>query len=93
MPSNIGSDKIVQKPNNIKMISQPVKTTDNEAQNSKLALDYWIVSQGDTLCSIARDPQIFGNYLKWTLIYEANKDQIYSPDYIYPGQKLIIPLN
>jgi len=30
---------------------------------------------------------------KWGRIYDANKDTVKNPNYIYIGQKLIIPLD
>jgi nucleoid-associated protein YgaU len=29
--------------------------------------------------------------LRYTIIYEANKDQIRDPDLIYPGQVFVLP--
>ena len=53
----------------------------------------WYVNKGDTLWNIAKNPQIFGDPFKWHLIYQANKEIIDNPDWIYPGQKFIIPNN
>lgn len=43
------------------------------------------------LARIAGYWEIYDNYKKWTIIYEANKDKIDDPDLIYPGQELVIP--
>lgn len=47
------------------------------------------VVEGDTLWDLA------GHYLQnsfsWPLIWEANKDKIEDPHWIYPGQELVIP--
>jgi hypothetical protein len=51
------------------------------------------VVRGDCLWNIAKKPQIYNNPFKWTLIYEANKNQIKDPDLIYPGQVFSIPRN
>ena len=48
------------------------------------------VKEGDCLFSIARE--ILGDQLLWERIYEANKDLIKSPDKVYVGQELIVPL-
>lgn len=48
------------------------------------------VKDGDCLFSIARE--ILGDQLLWERIYEANKDLIKSPDKVYVGQELIVPL-
>ena len=48
------------------------------------------VKEGDCLFSIARE--ILGDQFLWERIYEANKDLIKSPDKVYVGQELIVPL-
>ncbi|MGB0572585.1 MAG: Ig-like domain-containing protein [Alphaproteobacteria bacterium] len=48
-----------------------------------------IIQPGDHLWGIAR--QRYGSGFQFTLIYEANKDQIRDPDLIYPGQVFEIP--
>jgi nucleoid-associated protein YgaU len=50
-----------------------------------------VVKKGECLWYIAGYEQIYGNPLKWPLIYKANKDKIKDPDLIYPGQVLVIP--
>jgi len=52
------------------------------------ALEY-TVEAGDTLSVIARN--YYGSHLKWEKIYQANKSTMKHPDYIYVGQKIIIP--
>lgn len=48
-----------------------------------------IIQPGDHLWKIAR--QRYGSGFQFTLIYEANKDQIRNPDLIYPGQIFTLP--
>jgi NitT/TauT family transport system substrate-binding protein len=48
----------------------------------------YVVEAGDTLTHIAL--KYYGNP-RWNKIYEANKTKMNNPDYIYVGQKLIIP--
>lgn len=48
-----------------------------------------VVSKGDTLWGIAT--KHLGSGLKWSEIYEANKDQIKDPNLIYIGQEFVIP--
>ena len=48
-----------------------------------------IVAQDETLAKIAT--QYFGNAFSWPLIWEANKDKVQDPHWIYPGQELVIP--
>lgn len=49
----------------------------------------YTVKAGDTLSRLAM--QFYNSMNKWEKIYEANKDQLKNPNYIYIGQKLIIP--
>lgn len=48
-----------------------------------------IVQPGNSLWRIAR--RVIGEGLKYTVIYEANRDQIRDPDLIYPGQVFTVP--
>jgi NitT/TauT family transport system substrate-binding protein len=49
----------------------------------------YTVKAGDTLSELA--DRFYGKAFKWTRIYEANREVIKNPDYIYIGQKLTIP--
>jgi nucleoid-associated protein YgaU len=35
--------------------------------------------------------QYYGNARKWQQIYEANKETMKNPNYIYIGQKVLVP--
>ena len=48
-----------------------------------------IVQPGNSLWRIAR--RVYGDGLRYTIIYEANKNQIRDPDLIYPGQVFALP--
>lgn len=48
-----------------------------------------IVQPGNSLWRIAR--ATYGTGLRFTVIYDANKDQIRDPDMIFPGQVFAIP--
>tara|TARA_R110002072_G_scaffold1587_1_gene13241 strand:- start:33035 stop:33529 length:495 start_codon:yes stop_codon:yes gene_type:complete len=47
------------------------------------------VEKGDTLSKIAKN--VYGNAMKYPVIFEANKPMLTDPDKIYPGQVLRIP--
>jgi nucleoid-associated protein YgaU len=49
----------------------------------------FIVQPGNSLWRIAR--RSYGEGLRYTVIYEANRSQIRDPDLIYPGQVFAIP--
>ncbi len=48
-----------------------------------------IIKRSDNLWRISR--QLYGKGIRWSTIYEANKDQIRNPRFIYPGQVFILP--
>ena len=54
-------------------------------------LDRYTVASGDYLSLIASYLSIYHDSKRWPDIYEANKDKIKDPDWIYPKQELIIP--
>jgi nucleoid-associated protein YgaU len=59
-----------------------------EAKPSGNAQEYTIKA-GDTLTKLAT--QFYGAGDKWRKIYEANSQTIKNPDYIFVGQKIMIP--
>ena len=48
-----------------------------------------VVQPGNSLWRIAR--RSYGRGVQYTVIYEANRDQIRNPDLIYPGQVFAVP--
>jgi len=48
-----------------------------------------VVQPGNSLWKLARES--YGHGVRYTVIYEANKDQISNPDLIYPGQVFSVP--
>lgn len=48
-----------------------------------------IIQPGNNLWKLSR--QIYGRGIMYTVIYEANKDQIRRPELIYPGQVFLTP--
>lgn len=50
---------------------------------------YHTVEKGDTLSKIAQT--VYGDMMKYPVIFEANKPMLTDPDKIYPGQVLRIP--
>lgn len=48
-----------------------------------------IIRRGDNLWRISR--RMLGSGIKYTVIYEANRDQIRDPHWIYPGQVFDVP--
>ncbi len=50
-----------------------------------------IIRRGDNLWQVAR--RNYGSGIRYTTIFEANRDQVRDPDLIYPGQVLKVPEN
>ncbi len=57
---------------------------------SKSDLTGYTVKPGDCLWKISAKKDIYGDGYVWSLIYDANKDQIKNPNLIYPKQVLKI---
>ena len=51
----------------------------------------YTVKPGDTLSKLAE--RFYNSMSKWEKIYEANKDVVKNPNYIYIGMKLMIPVD
>jgi hypothetical protein len=58
-------------------------------EDIQLGADTVIVQPGNSLWRLAR--RLYGQGVQYTVIYEANRDQIRNPDLIYPGQILEAP--
>lgn len=71
------------------VIREEILEIDTEGMAEKPATH--VVKKGECLWYIAGYEQIYGNPLKWPVIYKANKNKIKDPDLIYPGQVLLIP--
>ncbi|HSM04805.1 MAG TPA: peptidoglycan-binding protein LysM [Longimicrobiales bacterium] len=50
---------------------------------------FYEVETGDTLSKIAKE--VYGDAMKYPVIFEANRPMLKDPDKIYPGQVLRIP--
>ena len=46
----------------------------------------YVVQKGDHLWGISAKPAVYGDPYQWPLLYKRNRDEIYDPDLIYPGQ-------
>ena len=59
------------------------------AKATKSGSQEYMVKLGDTLSKLSE--RFYNSPYKWEKIYEANKDTLKNPHYIYVGQKLMIP--
>jgi NitT/TauT family transport system substrate-binding protein len=79
----------------VKPVSRQVPSVSDKAQASAPAAakasgaQQYTVKPGDTLSKLAE--QFYSSNAKWDKIYEANRDVLRNPNYIYIGMKLTIP--
>jgi LysM repeat protein len=74
------------------------ESTDDSASDSSASsgstgpapISRYIVQSGDHLWGISGQAQVYGDSYQWPLLYKRNRDDIYDPDLIYPGQVLQI---
>ena len=71
-----------------KLVAGPKTDADVEVEVEEETVTY-IVKAGDCLWSIAKN--YYGTGKNWSIIYDANKNEISNPDMIKINQKLIIP--
>ena len=71
----------------IARIVQPIEQPDFAAMMPAGA--QVVVQPGNSLWRLAR--RTYGNGLRFSVIYEANKERVRDPDLIYPGQVLVVP--
>jgi NitT/TauT family transport system substrate-binding protein len=74
------------------IVSDPKQKTEKLAQapqaSSSTSTEY-TVKAGDTLSHVAL--QYYGHARKWPQIYEANKETMKNPHYLFIGQKILVP--
>jgi NitT/TauT family transport system substrate-binding protein len=75
----------------VKPVAKQVPAASEKAPASatKSAAQQYTVKGGDTLSKLAE--QFYSSYGKWEKIYQANRDTLKNPNYIYIGMKLMIP--
>jgi NitT/TauT family transport system substrate-binding protein len=67
----------------------PVTPEAGTELKSKRGAQEYTVKGGDTLSKIAE--QFYGNGAKWEKVFEANRETLKNPNYIFIGMKLHIP--
>jgi len=60
-----------------------------EVENEEPEARFYTVEKGDYLSKISK--KMYGDAMKYNIIFEANKPMLKDPDKIYPGQVLRIP--
>ncbi len=73
-------------------VSEESKTMISEPMAPSQKYDTYVVQKGDSLWSIAAQPEIYGKATRWRRILDANHDLLKgNPDRISMGMKLKIP--
>jgi len=64
----------------------------NQTEQAHPAVNFekYVVQKSDTLQKISM--KFYGTTKKWAKIYDANKDTLKTPDRVYPGKTLNIPV-
>ena len=60
-----------------------------QPKDSELTENSVIIRRGDNLWQISK--RLWGRGIRYTIIYEANRDHIKDPHWIYPGQIFKVP--
>ena len=68
----------------------PATTTTAAVTPAPQGIVGYVVQKGDHLWGISAKPAVYGDPYQWPLLYKRNRDEIYDPDLIYPGQVLHI---
>jgi nucleoid-associated protein YgaU len=71
------------------LASSPAASAGSPAAVTTPKVPTAVVSRGDSLWRISR--AAYGDGARYTVIYDANHNQIRNPDRIYPGQVFVLP--
>ncbi|MFQ5472574.1 MAG: LysM peptidoglycan-binding domain-containing protein [Dehalococcoidia bacterium] len=77
----------------VRRLEAEIRTLNAEIEEVKALPKTWKVRPGDTLTGIAMMDEIYNDIDKWEALFEANKDKIQDPYYIFPDTVLVIPRN
>lgn len=73
----------------LKPVGETVAAGTAEASGSVASPMTVIIKRGDNLWRISRE--MYGRGIRYSTIYQANRDQIRNPNRIYPGQVFVLP--
>jgi len=83
------SEPVAVESTTVESTEQTVAATTTETDVVKPKDGRIVIQPGNNLWRISR--VIYGQGIKYTVIYESNKDQIRDPDLIFPGQVFMTP--
>lgn len=85
--TNADREKIILAVGNVEGVASVSDTI--EVTNPEPESRFHEVKSGDTLSKISKE--VYGDAMKYQIIFEANRPMLEHPDRIYPGQILRIP--
>ncbi len=86
---NATREKVILVVGNNEGIAQVDDQMEVEIAPQEPEATFYTVKKGDYLSKISKE--VYGNAMKYEIIFEANKPMLTHPDKIYPGQVLRIP--
>lgn len=82
-------EKVILVVGNTEGIAQVDDRLEVEVEIQEPEATFYTVKKGDYLSKISKE--VYGNAMKYEVIFEANQPMLTHPDKIYPGQVLRIP--
>ena len=89
-PSTDNADLLAELDKLLNDINTSEPEPDLTTSTGPAPISRYIVQSGDHLWGISGQAQVYGDSYQWPLLYKRNRDDIYDPDLIYPGQVLHI---
>ena len=89
-PSTDNADLLAELDKLLNDINTSEPEPDHTTATGPAPISRYIVQSGDHLWGISGQAQVYGDSYQWPLLYKRNRDNIYDPDLIYPGQALHI---
>ena len=89
-PSTDNADLLAELDKLLNDINTSEPEPDLTTSTGPAPISRYIVQSGDHLWGISGQAQVYGDSYQWPLLYKRNRDNIYDPDLIYPGQALHI---
>ena len=90
VPSTDNADLLAELDKLLNDINTSEPEPDPTTSTGPAPISRYIVQSGDHLWGISGQAQVYGDSYQWPLLYKRNRDNIYDPDLIYPGQVLHI---
>ncbi len=83
--------RIIPMETDVRRLEAEIRSLNDMIEEVKSLPTAWVIKEGESLTSIAMRDEIYNDIDKWERIFEANKDKIEDPYYIFPDTVLVIP--